>query len=54
MANKNMVSQGVGMLTIQDKSMERFNDLLLAYYNSGIADELKRFMYDNAVQGMTA
>lgn len=54
MANKIMVSQGVGMLTIQDKNMERFNELLLEYYNSGVADELKRFMYDNAVQGMTA
>lgn len=54
MANKIMVSHGVGMLTIQDKNMERFNELLLEYYNSGVADELKRFMYDNAVQGMTA
>lgn len=54
MANKIMVSQGVGMLTIQDKYMERFNELLLAYYNSGIADELKLFMYENTVQGMTA
>ena len=42
------------MLTIQDKSMERFNELLLAYYNSGIADELKLFMYESAIQGMTA
>ena len=54
MANKIMVSQGVGMLTIQDKSMERFNELLLRYYNSGDASELKLFMYESAIQGMTA
>ncbi|HIX91763.1 MAG TPA: death-on-curing protein [Firmicutes bacterium] len=54
MANKIMVSQGVGMLTILDKNMEAFNELLLRYYNSGIADELKLFMYENAIQGMTA
>lgn len=54
MANKIMVSQGVGMLTILDKNMEAFNELLLAYYNSGIADELKLFMYESAIQGMTA
>lgn len=54
MANKIMVSQGVGMLTIQDKHMERFNELLLAYYNSGDASELKLFMYESAIQGMTA
>lgn len=54
MANKIMVSQGVGMLTIQDKHMERFNELLLRYYNSGDASELKLFMYESAIQGMTA
>lgn len=54
MANKIMVSQGVGMLTIQDKNMERFNELLLRYYNSGDGSELKLFMYESAIQGMTA
>ncbi len=54
MANKIMVSQGVGMLTIQDKHMERFNELLLRYYNDGDASELKLFMYESAIQGMTA
>ena len=54
MANKIMVSQGVGMLTILDKNMEAFNELLLEYYNSGVADELKLFMYESAIQGMTA
>lgn len=54
MANKIMVSQGVGVLTIQDKNMERFNELLLRYYNSGDASELKLFMYESAIQGMTA
>ena len=54
MANKIMVSQGVGMLTIQDKHMERFNELLLRYYNSGDASELKLFMYESAIQAMTA
>ena len=54
MANKIMVSQGVGMLTIQDKNMERFNELLLRYYNSVDASELKLFMYESAIQGMTA
>ena len=54
MANKIMVSQGVGMLTIQDKNMERFNELLLRYYNSGDASQLKLFMYESAIQAMTA
>lgn len=52
LANKIMVSAGVGVLTISDKHMEQFNVLLLDYYNTGEADELKGFMYENAIQGM--
>ena len=47
-----MVSAGVGVLTISDKHMEQFNVLLLDYYNTGEADALKDFMYENAIQGM--
>lgn len=53
LANKIMVSAGVGVLTISDKHMERFNVLLLDYYNTGEADALKDFMYENAIQGMS-
>lgn len=53
LANKIMVSAGVGVLTISDKHMEQFNVLLLDYYNTGEADALKNFMYENAIQGMS-
>ncbi len=53
LANKIMVSAGVGILTISDKHMEQFNVLLLDYYNTGEADALKDFMYENAIQGMS-
>lgn len=53
LANKIMVSAGVGVLTISDKHMEQFNVLLLDYYNTGKADALKDFMYENAIQGMS-
>lgn len=53
LANKIMVSAGVGVLTISDKHMELFNVLLLDYYNTGEADALKDFMYENAIQGMS-
>jgi hypothetical protein len=32
--------------------MEEFNALLLAYYNTGNAEALKQFLYDNAIQGL--
>jgi len=51
-ANKILVSAGVGILTITDKHMERFNGYLLDFYNTGEAEVLKRFLYDNAIQGL--
>ncbi len=51
-ANKILISAGCGILTITDKYMEQFNTLLVEYYNSGNADKLKVFLYDNAIQGI--
>lgn len=53
LANKILLSGGAGILTITDKHMERFNTLLLDYYNTGNSVSLKDFLYDNAIQGMS-
>ncbi len=53
LANKILVSSGAGILTITDKYMERFNVLLLNYYSTGESKDLKQFLYENAIQGMT-
>ena len=53
LANKLLLSAGAGILTITDKHMEQFNSLLVDYYNSGNSDQLKQFLYDNAIQGIT-
>ena len=53
LANKILIAAGAGILTITDKHMERFNELLLDYYNTGACEELKTFLYENAIQGMT-
>ncbi len=53
LANKILVSSGSGIMTITDKYMEQFNTLLLNYYNTGESEELKQFLYENAIQGMT-
>ena len=39
-------------MTITDKYMEQFNDVLLKYYNTGKPDELKQFIYENAIHGI--
>jgi hypothetical protein len=41
------------MLTILDRHMERFNGLLLEFYNTGVSDTLKEFLYEHAIQGLT-
>lgn len=51
-ANKILISAGAGILTITDKNMEEFNTLLLDYYNTGKSENLKTFLYNNAIQGM--
>ena len=52
LANKILISSGAGILTITDKFMEEFNSLLLDYYNTGKAETLKQFLYQNAIQGI--
>ncbi len=51
-ANKILISNGVGILTITDKHMEEFNTLLCEFYDSGDDIALKQFLYDNAIQGI--
>lgn len=52
-ANKILISGGAGILTITDKHMERFNTLLLQYYNTGEGETLKQFLYDCCIQGIS-
>ena len=53
LANKILVSSGAGIMTITDKYMEQFNSLLLEDYNTGESRELKQFLCDNAILGLT-
>ena len=51
-ANKILLMSGAGIMTVTDKHMERFNVLLLDYYNTGKAEDMKQFLYENAIQGI--
>ncbi len=52
LANKILISHGAGVLTITDRHMEKFNVLLLEFYNTGEGENLKRFLYENALHGI--
>ena len=51
-ANKILLMNGAGILTITDQHMEAFNTALLTFYNSGEAEPLKQFLYDHAINGI--
>lgn len=52
LANKILIPAGAGLLTITDRHMERFNELLLDYYNTGKKEAIQNFLYENAIQGI--
>ena len=52
LANKILIAAGVGFLTITDRHMAQFNELLIQYYNSGSSEALKDFLYENAIVGI--
>ena len=51
-ANKVLVSNGAGFLTIRDADMVEFNGLLTHMYNSGQTDKMKDFLYNKAIVGI--
>lgn len=51
-ANKLLLATGAGMLTITEKDMMEFNSLLVAFYNTGVSEPLKQFLYDHALHGI--
>ena len=52
LANRILLDAGAGMLTIAERDMEAFNIHLLEYYNTGDAEPLKEYLYNNAIQGI--
>ncbi|MHC6201760.1 Fic family protein [Breznakiellaceae bacterium SP9] len=51
-ANKILVGNGKGLLSIKEDNMAVFNGLLSAWYESGAGEELKAFLYEKAIYGI--
>lgn len=51
-ANKILIASGAGVLLIPDSKLLEFNQTLLDYYNSGIKEPLKLFLYENCINGI--
>ena len=51
--NKIMIENGQGVISVKQSDNSEFYRLLIAYYETGNTDAIKRFMYDNCIDGMT-
>ncbi|KLU61412.1 Fic/DOC family protein [Peptococcaceae bacterium CEB3] len=52
LANKILIENGNGILTITEKNMAQFNDLLVAYYDTNDMSLIKVFLYEYAISGI--
>ena len=52
MANAILISNGKGILNIEEKDLEEYNIKLSEYYLSGNNRKMLKFLYDNAIEGI--
>jgi hypothetical protein len=51
-ANKEMIANGQGIISIPVELIPQFTPLLIDYYETGKPDTIKIFVYDNCIDGM--
>jgi hypothetical protein len=50
-ANKEMIANGQGIISIPVELIPQFTPLLIDYYETGKPDTIKTFVYDNCIDG---
>ena len=51
-ANKIMIDNGCGIITIAQEDQETFYEKLIQYYESGDMSDLKEWIYDTSIDGI--
>jgi len=51
-SNQVMIAHGCGIISVPIEHQQTFRNMLIAFYESGDAEELSRFLYENCVDGM--
>ena len=51
-ANKIMIENGNGIIKVPDNKLEEFNVLLSEFYTTNNKDEIKKFIFDNCIDGI--
>lgn len=52
LANKIMIENGVGIITIKEENILEFNKLLSDYYTTGNEEKIVKFLYDKCIYGI--
>lgn len=52
LANKILINNGKGVLTIKDAYLNEFNTLLTEFYNTNDSRKIEQFLYDNCIFGI--
>lgn len=52
-ANKILISEGKGILSIQEKDIREFNERLTEFYNTNDYSKIDNFIYDNCIHGIS-
>ena len=52
-ANKILIAGGVGVLRVPDDKPKEFLELLVRYYETDDAREMKQFLVDHAIRSQT-
>ena len=51
-ANKILISNGKGILTIKDENLKEFNEKLTEFYNTNESEEIEEFLYNKCLYGI--
>lgn len=51
-ANKIMIQNGKGIITVKDENIHKFNELLTNYYETNEDIDIIKFIYDNCIYGI--
>ena len=51
-ANKILIQNGCGIITVKEEYIGEFNTLLTGYYNTGNKDKITKFLYDKCIYGL--
>ena len=51
-ANKILISNGKGILMVQDKNLKEFSTLLTEFYNTNNSEKIETFLYENCIFGI--